>query len=458
MGGGQRQGRWRNWQTAGKQKSGQNNRQPPKKNWGSPGSAHASSNATAAPTAKQLAEWKARGWQDLSGASQSAGQAPTADRPVIPEVERTPEQTANTKRLWQLHQDAVRLRDMVERSDTCTPDILAMHNQRVSELRRRLDVSKPVEYLYAGQLKKVEQLAAKVQAARDDATKQWAAVDEQIETAQKADTKVKTLVQALHDTQALLPDMAQAAKAEVPKPKYERAFDDVIESIATEVQRSSDQADTASAATLRTMEQTLQALRVQFAAFSCARQAEHANKNRPKDSEGDDIMGGQQQQQQQKQQQDPPPATPHEPQTTQEASRSSPPTPTVPEATGQHQQPQQTDIVDLAAQVPEPSEPAQSTDTGNDEQIHQQAMLAKAQQVAAKNKCDTEEVASLRSALRGRLHAKPVDVGFLQQGIDCVEAAVQKQYNDVGPSAPTAKNQRTDDLPSVDAQGTTDDL
>ena len=117
--------------------------------------------------------------------------AATPNDPQIPRAERDPEQDARTSRLWRQHRDAVRVRDMVARSDSATPELVAMHDQIVARLRAQLDDSKPVEDLYAGRLKTAKQLEDKLEAAEALATQEWAAVDAQVDIAKKADGKCK---------------------------------------------------------------------------------------------------------------------------------------------------------------------------------------------------------------------------------------------------------------------------
>ena len=94
------------------------------------------------------------------------------------------------------------------------------------------------------------------------------------------------------------------------------------------------------------------------------------------------------------------------------------------------------------AQAPQPAASSQPGTPSDAEQQHQAAVLARAQEVSAAQQDDTKEVANLRGALRGRLLGKPIDFPFLQQGIDCVLAAVQTQFSDVEPKSPVAKTQR----------------
>ena len=444
--GGTQKGRWRNWETVGR-KGGQANKQPQRKTWGNPASTPpASRKPDATPSAKQLAEWKARGWQDRSGQSSAK---PDSDRPIIPEVEQSPEQLATTKRLWQKHQDAVKLRDMVARSDCTSPEILAMHNRSVELLRQQLDDSKPVEYLYAGQLKKVEQLEGKLQSAKTDSTNQWAAVDEQVEKAKQADAKVKAITLSLQDARDLLPDMAQAAKAQLPKPKMQRAFDDVLQSISAEAQLCTDDQDSATATAYRGMEQLMEAVQAQMAAITAARAADTARKRNPKDSEGDDSMGTHRQPRKEEGTTVPndgtaavgvsPPA---------ERSTTDPP----PEPDAVHTS--QTEQTGTAAE-PQQAAPAavapQQMDPPVTEDLQRQtALLARARTAATAQQGDSTEVANLRSALRGRMASNGIDYTFLEEGINCVIAATSVVAPDASAddddkvTTPTAKRRITD--------------
>ena len=455
MGGGQRQGRWRNWQTAGSKKKPAN-RQPQSKSWGSPAGTTASSSKSSEPTAKQLAEWKSRGWQERGSQPKPV---PPADpeRPIIPEVEQSPEQLATTRRLWQKHQDAVKLRDMVARSD-CSPEILAMHNRGVELLRQQLDDSKPVEYLYAGQLKKVEQLENKLQNVKADATKQWAAVDEQVETAKQADAKVRAITLALQDARELLPDMAQAAKAQMPKPKMQRAFDDVLLSLSAEADLCSDDKDSATATAYRGMQQLMEAVQAQMAALTAARAADTVRKRNPKDAAGDDSMGTHRQ---------PPgergPPVPNdgvpavEVPTTADLSTDAPPSQPVQvhasqtEQTGTAAEPQHAATV---AAVP------QQVDVPATEDAQRIAsLMERAKAVAIPQQGDSADVASLRSALRGRMARNEIDYAFLEEGINCVTAATipvvldASSVDDGKVVTPTAKRRITvNECPTGDGQ------
>ena len=146
--------------------------------------------------------------------------ATTPNDPQIPRAERDPEQDARTSRLWRQHRDAVRVRDMVARSDSATPELVAMHDKIVVRLRAQLDDSKPAEDLDVGQLKKAKQLEYKLEAAEVVATQEWAAVDTQVDTAKKADGKCKSIPAALKEARGALPAMAHAAGAQAPRPKH----------------------------------------------------------------------------------------------------------------------------------------------------------------------------------------------------------------------------------------------
>ena len=182
------------------------------------------------------------------------------------------------------------------------------------------------------------------------------------------------------------------------------------------------------------------AIRAQMAAVCTARAADVARKRNPKDSDGDDSMGAQLKA---------PGAGTAD--ATGGASAS-----TVADAATQQ----------AAATTPvEPTEPKAATPTAPapqstpaisaDELQRQAAILERAKSAATTQQGDSQEVAHLRSALRGRMVGDPIDYNFLEQGIQCVMAATNSQLPDAdevdddveedGPNAPSAKNQRTDD-------------
>ena len=432
------QGRWANWQYVTKGKKGQQaNKQPARKAWGAPAASPPRSPAPhggqATPTAKQLVEWKARGWQDRSANASAKPVDP--DDPVIPPVQRDPEQTARTDRIRQQHQDAVKVRDMVARSDTATPEVVAMHDNIVARLRAQLDDSKPVEDLYAGQLKKVKQLEEKVQQAETSATEEWAAVNTQVEVAKKADLKCRTLAQSLHDAKQSLPAMAEAAKATLPKQKHQRAFDDILHYVDGQAQVLADAKDAATASALKAMGEALAAVREQLAAINSAKAT--------KDAQGDAVMGGGAT------------ATANTmPAATVEVQQ---PVPAQPTATGTGGN----GPIDLTTQPSQADQPAPAT--GVDQALlHQQkTIMAKAEELSRSDERDTEELKTQRSALRGRMAGVPIDYDFLQKGITRLQTALQNQADadDTGTGQPASKVHRvSEELGDTPEDGNQDDL
>ena len=432
---GRRWGNGNNWQQVNNGKKGKPaNKQPQGKAWGSPGATLArnatASGAAAPPTSKQLAEWKARGWQDRTTTTRPTD--PSA--PVIPPVDRGPEQTARTNRLWHQHQEAIKVCAIVTKSGTATPEVVAMHENIVATLRAQLDESKPREDIYAGQLKKIEQTRAKLLQGEAINTKEYAALDAQHEVCKQSDERQKALRQHLLELEAELPAMAQAAKATLPKPRHEQAVDDLLQYAEVKISSLAGNKDATNTAAVKGLQDAMAGIHKLLEALTVASVTTASNQPHTKDAEGDDIMGNA--------------AKPAPPNATTDDQTAHTQHAKPPEATQENAQGKGNNSDNTSSNTADPPEPrgapptpeaAQQTTVGADGKSQdQEKILATAQEVSVNQDGDSDELKTQRSALRGRMVRTPIDYDALQACIAKVQATIQ-----IPAHPPAHKSQRT---------------
>ena len=396
-------------------------------------------------TKEEWAKWNAEQAARSNSPEQAASTVNAGD-PAVPKAVRDPEQDARTDGLRQRLQKAVQLLAVVSASDSATPEVIAMHQKIVDDLRAQLRSSKPAEDLYAGGLKKLEQLEEKLSATREQAGKEWSKVDAQVQVAKKVDEKCTALVEAIAQARSELPTLAQAAGAQPPKPKFKKIFDDFSQFITVE---GPGEDNPMAAAIRQTLQKAMVDAEAMFAATHCANVAAQEAKG-DVDAHGDNNMG----------QQPVPPADPPKaataPETTTTAtavgnqaassgantSGCKTDTPTEAAATGS---------TTPAAAIPSATTPPTTNEHNgakppaqDSDNVEADTILATAKSLATDQQYDSKAVLDERSALRGRLLGS-ADASFLQQGIDAVQRALrlQAEADDVAP--PTKHARRAGD-------------
>ena len=293
-----------------------------------------------------------------------------------------------------------------------------MHDNIVATLRAQLDESKPREDIYAGQLKKIEQTQAKLQQGEAINTKEYAALDAQHEVCKKSDEKQKALRQHLHDLEAELPAMAQAAKATLPKPKHEQAVDDLLQYAEVKINSLTGNKDATNTAAVKGLQDAMAGIHKLLEALAVANVTNANNQPHTKDANGDDIMGNQGG-------------------ADASAAKPAPPNTTGGDQTTHTQQAKPPETVQEDAQAT-PEATQQTTDGADGRSQDQEKILATAQEVSVNQDGDSDELKTQRSALRGRMVRTPIDYDALQACIAKVQATIQ-----IPAHPPAHKSQRT---------------
>ena len=116
------------------------------------------------------------------------------------------------------HQEAVQRRDAHRRSNFFSPELDLILDGHVTDLRKRLDASKPASDLYNGHLKILEKAEAQVEKVAKQLQAAWAAVATANDTAKALEEKHRLALEHAATLRAATATKADAAGAEPPKP------------------------------------------------------------------------------------------------------------------------------------------------------------------------------------------------------------------------------------------------
>ena len=412
-----------------------------------------SATTTTTPEAAASASRPAAASGGAAPAAAPAGDA-TTGAGTAQQQPRDAAQDAVTAALRAEHQEAVQRRDAHRRSKYFSEELDLVLDGQVTDLRKRLDASKPAADLYNGHLKILERAEAQAAKIGKQLQAAWAAVATSQDAAKALEEKHRLALEHAADLRAATAAKADAAGAQPPDPAVLAAVDTLLKHVEVERVTSAKLGrGSATDAALASITDKISDLQAELSVLTTGR-----------DVAGDTPMAGAAAA---------PPAASHELQHTAEQQRVAQlheqqiqqlrASQLLEQQTlleKQSQQPQQTlahtppipAVTTTAADVTLPANapaciPVEEDGAGRDR------LVATAQLLAAGLADDTEAISEARSALRGRLsQIADYGPGWLQEGIDMFNRTLQMQaaQSDQG-GAPTdqlpAKSQNAVERP-----------
>ena len=134
-------------------------------------------------------------------------------------------QDATTKALRAEHQEAVQRRDEHRRAKYFTPELDIILDGQVTDLRKRLDASKPAADVFNGHLKIIEKAEAQAVKVGKQLQAAWATVANSTDTAKALEDKHRLALEHVANLRASTAAKADAAGTKAPEPMVLAAVD-----------------------------------------------------------------------------------------------------------------------------------------------------------------------------------------------------------------------------------------
>ena len=192
-----------------------------------------SATTTTTPEAAASASRPAAASGGAAPAAAPAGDA-TTGAGTAQQQPRDAAQDAVTAALRAEHQEAVQRRDAHRRSKYFSEELDLVLDGQVTDLRKRLDASKPAADLYNGHLKILERAEAQAAKIGKQLQAAWAAVATSQDAAKALEEKHRLALEHAADLRAATAAKADAAGAQPPDPAVLAAVDTLLKHVEVE--------------------------------------------------------------------------------------------------------------------------------------------------------------------------------------------------------------------------------